>query len=144
MASDPATTALIGGAGRGSTVLCLGAGEPVLQAVAAIAGGTGLVLLVGPDPTPGTAWRPVRCDPPAAIPVRSHVIDAAVVATADRLPELVAELRRVLAPRADLRLQVSLTDADSTDSVLHAAGFRPLQHVILAPDEPVVLVTRAP
>lgn len=141
---DADLAAVTGGVGRGFTVLCCGVETPVLDAVAAAAGATGLVVLVGRNPTPGSAWRAVRCEPAAAIPVRSHVIDAAVVAGMDRLSELVAELRRVLAPRAELRLRVSTTDADWVELLLHAAGLRPLRRVILPLGEHVVLVARAP
>jgi hypothetical protein len=143
MAADLAA-ATLGGAGRGSTVLCLGVAEPVLQAVAAVTGSTGLVLLVGPDPTPGTAWRPVRCDPPAAIPVRSHVIDAALVATTDRLPDLAAELRRVLAPGGDLRVLTPVSYVDEVDTALRSADIRPLRRVTVAADGLLVLVAHGP
>jgi hypothetical protein len=138
------TTILTGGAGRGSTVLCLGVPEPVLQALAAITGDTGLVLLIGPDPPPGAPWRPVRCDPPAAIPIRSHVIDAAVVAATDRLPELSAELRRVLAPGGDVRVLTPASVADEVDAALRAADIRTLRRESILESGSVVMIARGP
>jgi hypothetical protein len=141
---DTDLAALVDGVGRGFTVLCCGVEAQVLHAIGAVVGSTGLVLLAERDPTADSAWRAVRCDPPVAIPVRSHVIDAAVVATTDRLPELAAELRRVLVPAGDLRVLTPMRTVDDVDAALRSADIRPLRRVLVVADEWFVLVARGP
>ena len=132
-----AIAALTAGSGRGFTVLCLIPEAGLLRALAATAGPTGLVLAAAPAPPAGEGWSAVRCDPAEAIPVRAHVIDAAVLAQTPDLPAVAEEVRRVLVPAGDVRLIVA--GPEQPDAALTGAGIRPLRR-----DPSGVLVCRGP
>ncbi|MGH2584224.1 MAG: hypothetical protein ACRDJE_04860 [Dehalococcoidia bacterium] len=124
---DPRThDLLVAGCGRGFTVLCTLSDTALLDALGTIAGSTGLVLAVGPAPPAGSAWAAVRCDPAHAIPLRSHVVDAAVIQEAADLADLAEEVRRVLVPGGDVR--VLLTNGDDATSALESASIRVVEH----------------
>ena len=129
-------TALVDGCGRGFTVLCTIADAGLLGALAAVAGPTGLVVAAGETPPHGETWSAVRCDPAASIPLRSHVVDAAVIEESERLADVAEEVRRVLVPGGDVR--VWLSGDDDAEAALEAAAIRPLR---LTGD---VLIARGP
>lgn len=118
----PEHAALVAGCGRGFTVLCTIEDVELLNALAAVAGGTGWVIAAGPAPPAGGPWAAVRCDPATAIPVRSHVIDAAIITGGERLPELAEEVRRVLVPAGDVRVLVRR--ATDPETALGSASIR--------------------
>jgi hypothetical protein len=104
--------------------------------LAAIAGMTGLVVTAGREPAIGEGWQGVRCDPALGIPVRSHVIDAAVIVENADLADVAEEVRRVLAPGGDVR--VRLTGTADVGAALRDAGIEPLRQ------QAGVLVGRGP
>jgi hypothetical protein len=116
---------LTGGVGRGFTVLCTIQDVALLSSLAAIAGPTGLLIAGGPAPVADRRWSSVRCVPAQAIPVRSHVVDAAVIAGSDDLAVVAEEVRRVLVPFGDVR--VLLTGAGVIEAALLGASIRPLR-----------------
>jgi hypothetical protein len=120
-------TALADGAGRGFTVLCTIPDAALLSALADIAGSTGLVLAASPEPPAGSGWHAIRCQPASAIPVRSHVVDTAVIAADGRLEELAGEVRRALAPGGDLRVLLGGSDPDTVAAALDHADISPLE-----------------
>ena len=137
---------LVGGCGRGYTVVCTVTDAAVLAALAAVTGSTGLVLALADAPLVGTSWAAVRCDPAAAMPVRSHVTDMAVIAAVDRVPELAAEVRRVLVPGGDVRLLLP-GDADAVDAAetaLRSTAIRPLRRIQSPNATVAVLIARGP
>lgn len=115
---------LAGGVGRGFTVLCTIEDVALLSSLAAIAGPTGLLIAAGPTTVMGREWSGVRCQPGQAIPVRSHVVDAAVVEESEDLAAVAEEVRRVLVPGGDVR--VLITGADMIEAALHGSSIRPL------------------
>ncbi|MGD9891593.1 MAG: hypothetical protein AB7R89_17515 [Dehalococcoidia bacterium] len=134
---DPAAvTVLTDGCGRGFTVLCTIREIELLASLASIAGPTGLVIAGGREPAPGDTWRPVRCAPALGIPVRSHVIDTAVIAATADLAEMADEVRRVLVPGGDVR--VLLVGAADAGAVLRDAAIEPLRQ------DSGVLIARGP
>lgn len=105
---------LVADCGRGFTALCTIANPIVLAQLAAKVQATGLALFasnaiavpVHAVETRGT-WASVRCDPTRALPLRSHIIDAAVVAAGPSpavCADLAHEVRRVLVPRGAVRV----------------------------------------
>lgn len=95
---------LVDGAGRGYTVLCTISEPALLTALAAAAGATGLVIAAGSAPSAGAGWTAVRCAVEQAIPVRSHVVDAAVIVETPEMESVADEVRRVLVPGGDVRV----------------------------------------
>jgi len=110
---DPADIdALTNGSGRGFTVLCTIAEKSLLASLASIAGATGMVVAAGREPAIGDPWLAVRCEPALGIPLRSHVVDAAVIAEGADLADVAVEVRRVLVPGGDVRvLLTGMVDA---------------------------------
>jgi hypothetical protein len=131
-----AVDVLTDGCGRGYTVLCTMRNMDLLASLASIAGVTGLVVAVGQAPVMGNMWQAIRCDPALGIPVRSHVIDAAVIAETADLADVAEEVRRVLAPGGDVR--VLLTGTADAAAALRGAAITPLRQ------EAGVLVARGP
>ena len=115
---------LTDGCGRGFTVLCTIRDVDLLVSLASIAGATGLVVAAGREPVTGDAWGAVRCDPALGIPVRSHVIDTAVVAGKHDLVDVVDEVRRVLVPGGDVR--VLLREVADVRRALRGAAIEPV------------------
>lgn len=112
--------------GRGYTVLCTVADTDLLAALAAAAGPTGLVLALGTEPPPGKAWSAVRCRPDLSIPMRSHVVDLAVITDAPDPAGLSEEVRRALAPGADVRV-VTRSPAENVEEALSGASISALR-----------------
>lgn len=136
MIDAAAVDVLTDGCGRGYTVLC-GLGDVnLLASLASIAGATGLVIAASRAPVMGDLWQAVRCDPALGIPVRSHVIDTAVIAETADLVDVADEVRRVLVPGGDAR--VLLTGAVDARAALRGAGIKPLGQ------QAGVLVARGP
>jgi hypothetical protein len=131
-----AVEVLIGGCGRGLTVLSTMQDVDVLRSLASIAGATGMVIAAGTEPAIGDTWQAVRCVPAEAIPVRSHVVDAAVIVETADLHEVAAEVRRALAPGGDLR--VFRTGTADVEAALSGAAIRPLRQ------QAGVLIARGP
>lgn len=136
MIDRAAVEVLSDGCGRGFTVLCTMRNRVLLASLASIAGATGLVVAAGRAPAMGELWQAVRCDPALGIPVRSHVIDAAVIAENADLGDVAGEVRRVLAPGGDVR--VLLTGTADAGAALRDAAIEPLRQ------EAGVLVARGP
>ena len=113
-------TALVDGCGRGFTVLCTVPDATFLGALASLAGPTGLVLAAGPEPPTGPGWAAVRCDPAAGIPLRSHIVDAAVLLQTPDLPRLAEEARRTLVPDGDVCVLLN-GDADAAAAMADAS-----------------------
>jgi hypothetical protein len=123
---DPAAVeVLTDGCGRGFTVLCTVQDMELLTSLSAIAGATGLVVAAGREPMMGDTWGAVRCDPALGIPVRSHVIDTAVIAETADLADVAQEVRRVLVPGGDVRVLLSGT-ADA-GTALRGAAIEPVR-----------------
>jgi hypothetical protein len=128
--SHEALAALADGCGRGFTVLCTIPDPGLLDALAAIAGPTGLVLAIGRQPPVGPQWSAVRCDPAVATPLRSHIVDAAVLMATPELSRLAEEVRRTLVPGGDVRVllggiadvAVALADASIRTLRVEACG----------------------
>lgn len=126
MIQPAALAALTAGCGRGLTVLCTIADAVLLAALARIAGPTGLVIAAGADPAAGGAWSAVRCEPVRSLPLRSHVVDAAVLVASADLPDVAEEVRRTLAPGGDVRVLLAERPAsEEAAAALRAAGIRP-------------------
>jgi hypothetical protein len=118
--SPDALAALTSGCGRGYTVLCTIPDAGLLDTLAAIAGTVGLVLAAGIEPIAGPGWSAVRCDPAVAIPLRSHIVDAAVLVGTPELSRLAGELRRTLVPGGDVRVLLD-GEADAVAALAEAA-----------------------
>jgi hypothetical protein len=127
---------IIGGCGRGLTVLSTMQDADVLRSLASIAGATGMVIAAGTEPVIGDGWQAVRCIPTEAIPVRSHIVDAAVVVETADLAGVASEIRRALAPGGDLR--VFLTGTADVEAALSGAAIRPLRQ------QAGILIARGP
>lgn len=117
--------ALTAGAGRGFTVLCTVPDSELLQTLADAAGATGLVVAVGPLVPSGGAWRAVRCDLVTALPLRSHIVDAAIIRVEAELEAITGEVRRVLAPGGDVRVLLGGANRDAVEAALAPARIRP-------------------
>lgn len=117
--------ALTAGTGRGFTVLCAIPNPTLLQALGDAAGATGLVVAVGRILPAGGSWRAVRCDTTAAIPLRSHIVDAAIMLVEAELEAVAAEVRRVLAPGGDVRVLLGGADREVIEAALAPARIRP-------------------
>ena len=123
---DDLRTVLAGGCGRGFTVLCTVMDSDLLSLVARVAGATGMVIAAAREPAAGADWAAVRCDPARAVPLRSHIVDAAVLKETEDLADVAEEVRRVLVPGGDVRVLAS--DAgDVAEAALLAAMIRPLR-----------------
>jgi len=120
-----AVEVLTDGCSRGFTILCTVGDMALLASLASIAGTTGLVIAAGREPSPSVAWGAVRCDPALGIPVRSHVIDTAVVVETDALADVAEEVRRVLVPGGDVR--VLLAGTVDAEAVLRGAAIEPVR-----------------
>jgi len=127
---------LVAGCGRGFTVLCTLSDTALLDTLGTTVGVTGLVLAVGPAPPAGGTWAAVRCDPARALPLRSHVVDAAVIQERAELADIAEEVRRALVPGGDVR--VLLANGDDASPALESASIRPLQR------RAAVLIARGP
>jgi hypothetical protein len=128
-----AVALLVGGAGRGLTVLCTIQEPALLAALASIVGPMGVVIAAGAEPVSGDGWSAVRCAPARAIPLRSHVVDAAVIAETAEVEDLVDEVRRAIAPGGEVR--VLLTGAGDAGAALRGASLRRQRvegHVLIA------------
>jgi hypothetical protein len=131
-----AVEVLTDGCGRGFTVLCTIRDTDLLALLASIAGSTGMVVAAGREPTTGDAWQTVRCVPALGIPVRSHVIDTAVIAATADLADVAEEVRRALVPGGDVR--VLLTGTADVEAAIRGAAIEPLRR------EAGVVVARGP
>lgn len=134
--SPDVIAALADGCGRGYTVLCTLPDADLLAALAALAGPTGLVLAVGRQPPAGPRWSAVRCDL-ADIPLRSHIVDAAVLIQTPELTAQAGEIRRALTPGGGVR--VLLHGSGDAAAALAEASIRTIR---VEPDG--VLVGRGP
>jgi len=134
---DEQRALLAAGCGRGFTIVCLLADTMLLDRLAAIAGTTGRVIAAGPEPSIGVGWATLRCNPGHAIPIRAHVVDAALLPDSDDLAAVAEETRRVLTPGGDVR--VLTRDAAGTRAALATASIR-----TLSIDACGVLVARGP
>jgi hypothetical protein len=149
-ASIPASAValLTAGTGRGSTVLALGHDAELWSALVGATGATGLVVSAG-SVAPAAAdarARFLRCRPEQSIPIRSHVIDAAVIDARGAVildDALADEVRRVLAPRGDARLLCLCDDAARSAAALAAASLR-VRDRVDAGGGLVVLIGRGP
>jgi hypothetical protein len=120
---EPAIVQLLtDGAGRGYTVLCTVQDRSLLGALAAQTRPTGLLIVAGYSPMPDPDWECVRCDPARSIPIRSHVIDAAVLVETADMTGLAEETRRVLVPGGDVR--VLTTDDSGVEDALSGTSIR--------------------
>ena len=120
-----ARAALSAGTGGGFTVLCTVPDPVLLLALVDAAGATGLVMSVGRVVPAGGPWRAVRCDPTTAIPLRSHIVDAAIMLVEDDLEAIAAEVRRVLAPGGDVRVVLDGADREAVVAALASARIQP-------------------
>lgn len=122
-------------AGRGATVIVVGAAEPALCVpLAAATGATGLLVTVAAVPGGPCPGIPLLRAAPMAVPVLSHVADLVVLTTvpADADADAVAEeARRVLAPGGVLRAVALPAAAYRLVGALHAAAFRDVEAVQL-------------
>ncbi len=123
---DDLRTVLAGGCGRGFTVLCTVMDSDLLSLVARIAGATGMVIAAARDPAAGADWAAVRCDPARAVPLRSHIVDAAVLKVTEDLADVAEEVRRVLVPGGDVRVLAS-DEGGVAEAALLGAMIRPLR-----------------
>ncbi len=126
---------LVAPAGRGATVLVLGALEPVrCERLRRATGPTGLVLACAPDVGPAPpGCNAVRAEPGHGLPLLSHSMDLAIVAAVpdDGIDRLVEELRRVLAPGGEVRAVATPAAAYRLLGELHAAAFHAVEAVRL-------------
>lgn len=136
--------ALLGDVGRGFTVLCTSADPLLLARIACEAGATGLLLAVGSAPPSGAQWHALRADP-AALPLRSHIVDAAILdCTRARLSEQAAEeTRRALVPGGALRVLVN-DEGEAVERALSDAALRTVGWLRIGKSRQVVLVARGP
>lgn len=134
-----ASTFLLEAAGRGMTVLVLGAADPALLTALAVATGpTGLVCALSTPrdlwpPAPGTGAVWLRASP-LAVPIRSHVVDLLAIMPSPEDEEpgaLVEEARRLLAPGGVLRALTTVAAAYRLVGELHAAAFRDAESIAL-------------
>ena len=135
--------ALTAGAGRGFTVIGTLAEPDVLIALTDAAGATGLVLALGPSPAAGGGWQAVCCVPAVSIPLRSHLVDAAVLSADQAFEEVAGEVRRVLAPGGDVRVLVRGA-AGQAETALRAASIRPQRVVDFPALAASVVIARGP
>ena len=124
--ADDLLTVLADGCGRGFTVLCTVTDPDLLSLLASVAGATGMVIAAAREPATGGDWAALRSDPAKGIPLRSHIVDAAVLRETADLAEVAEEVRRLLVPGGDVRVLAS--DAgDVAAAALLGAMIRPLR-----------------
>lgn len=125
--TDGALAFLTQPAGRGMTVLIVGAAlADLIAELRAATGATGIVVVAAPTPKPGTNAEVVYAAP-TALPVRSHVADLVVLladSLDDEIDAVAEEARRALAPGGLLRALARLEIAYRLLGELHTAGFR--------------------
>ena len=137
MPDDLVAAYLAAGAGRGATIVVLGATSEALRlALVESTGATGLVIVCEPNPEPAANRRVARVRAaPTSAPIASHIADLVLLTmlTAADLDAITDEARRLLAPRGDLRaaLPAATADADalvpSVTRALTAASFRTIE-----------------
>jgi hypothetical protein len=127
------------GIARGFTVLCLGEIAALLSSIVASAGPTGLVVVAGEQRAETRPDRhALRCSA-EALPLRSHVVDAAVVIGVEVTDGVTAEVRRALVPGGDARF---LLVRPASDALFEDAGLSIRERVATADGD--VVVVRGP
>lgn len=124
----------------GATVLCLLPCAALVEGLQRAAGPMGVVIVAAARP-PRTA-QAVRCDPDVALPLRSHVIDLALVDALTMTPVRVDEIRRALAPRAEARILV-VGHRDGALQMLWDAGLI-ARHVLQLDHDSRIVFARGP